>query len=66
MIAEYESGLDRLPSLLEVNPQEEGEEEKLSAVDIIVPSFTITAPNRVLFQDAQLKLSNGKRYGCLV
>lgn len=67
MQEEYESGLDSFALTLGgKSTGGEGEEgETLSAVDIIVPSFTITAPNRVLFQDAQLKLSNGKRYGVL-
>ena len=37
----------------------------LSARDIIVPNFSITAPHRVLFNDASLRLVAGRRYGLL-
>ena len=37
----------------------------LSATDVIVPCFTITAPHRVLFFDAALKLVSGRRYGLI-
>ena len=37
----------------------------LSATDVIVPCFTITAPHRVLFFDATLKLVSGRRYGLI-
>ena len=66
MQEEYSAGLESFSLTLGgKSTGEEGEGETYSAVDIVVPSFTITAPNRVLFQDAQLKLSNGKRYGVL-
>lgn len=44
---------------------EEGEEGSAAARDIIVPCFSISAPNRPLFVDASLKLSAGRRYGLL-
>jgi hypothetical protein len=37
----------------------------LSATDIIVPSFTITAPERPLFVDASLCIVSGRKYGLL-
>ena len=37
----------------------------LSARDIIVPNFSISAPHRVLFNDATLRLVAGRRYGLL-
>ena len=37
----------------------------LSARDIIVPNFSISAPHRVLFSDATLRLVAGRRYGLL-
>jgi hypothetical protein len=37
----------------------------LSATDIIVPSFTITAPERPLFVDASLRIVSGRKYGLL-
>ena len=37
----------------------------LSARDIIVPNFSITAPHRILFNDASLRLVAGRRYGLL-
>ena len=37
----------------------------LSARDVIVPNFSISAPHRVLFSDATLRLVAGRRYGLL-
>lgn len=39
--------------------------KNLSARDIIVPNFSISAPHRVLFNDANLRLVAGRRYGLL-
>lgn len=37
----------------------------VSARDIIVPNFSISAPHRILFRDACLRLVCGRRYGLL-
>ena len=63
---EFQSGLGCFT--LTLGGKSTGEEESievLSAVDVVVPSFTITAPARVLFNEASLKLSRGKRYGLI-
>lgn len=48
-----------------VDEDEEKDMKTLSAVDVIVPCFSITAPHRVLFKDAKLKLVKGRRYGLI-
>jgi hypothetical protein len=43
----------------------DGDEETLSATDVVVPCFSIGAPSRPLLVDAALKLVSGRRYGLL-
>ena len=45
--------------------EDDEEQRTLSALDVIVPCFTITAPSRPLLVDASLKLVSGRRYGML-
>ena len=44
----------------------EAEQGELNhATDVIVRGFSISAPQRPLFVDADLKLASGRRYGLL-
>jgi ATP-binding cassette subfamily F protein 1 len=49
----------------EISDEDEDTGPTLSATDVIVPCFTLTAPHRVLFSDANLRIVSGRRYGLL-
>ena len=42
-----------------------GSQGHLSAVDIIIPCFTITAPSKPLFVNSSLRIVQGRKYGLL-
>ena len=43
----------------------DGAPSTLSAIDIIIPSFSLSAPSRTLLADASLRIVSGKKYGLL-
>lgn len=78
LMKEYESGLANYSlsiggkgAMIDSDEEKDGDDDvnqqrrTVSACDVIVPSFTITAPHRVLFHDAMLKLVSGRRYGLI-
>mmetsp|Transcript_7212 Transcript_7212/g.7306 ORF Transcript_7212/g.7306 Transcript_7212/m.7306 type:complete len:844 (+) Transcript_7212:246-2777(+) len=64
---EHSTGLSNYSlSIQSKNTKNNNDEMKvLSAVDIIIPNFSISVPHRVLFNDAELRLINGRKYGLL-
>ena len=64
MRREYESGLAHF-SLSLPGAGFNGDADVVSQVDVVVPSFSINAPHRQLFDQAELRLARGCKYGLI-
>lgn len=65
MAKEFESGLKNFTLSVSSGAMDEQGGSLLSQVDVIIPSFTITAPHKTLFLDAELRLVKNCRYGLI-
>lgn len=62
---EYESGLANFSVSVQGGFNADETDSSLSSVDVIVPCFSCQAPHRTLFDNAELRLVSGNRYGLL-